>query len=376
MRTVRVTGAGMTAFGKHIERSLRDLTGEAVGAALAEAGRHVEDIQAAFFGNAFAGVTTGQEAVRGQVSLLGSIPRGIPVFNVENACASSASAFYLAWLAVAAGEYDRVLVVGAEKLHHEDRTTAGRALRTAADVEESAQADNYFMGIYAGRAKRYAARTGATPRHFAMVSAKNRAHGSLNPYAQFRSPVTVDDVLESPMIVDPLTRLMCSPIADGAAALVLEASPAGAAPRVLASVVVSGGTEEHLVARAAAAAYERGGVGPQDLDLVELHDGAAPAELEFYEHLGLCEPGGGVELIEHGATALGGRVPVNPSGGLLSRGHPVGATGVAQIAELAWQLRGRAGRRQVEGARVGLAENTGGYVGGDTAAGTITILGG
>lgn len=378
MRGVSVAGIGMTAFGRHLDRNLQSLSAEAVSDALADAGLQPGDVQAAYVGNAFAGITTGQEAVRGQVSLLGAVARGIPIYNVENACASSATGFQLAWLAVAAGQVDTALVLGVEKLFHEDRTTAGRALRTAGDVVESAGQPNYFMRIYANRAAAFAERSGATPLHFAMVSMKNRRHGSLNPLAHHRIEVTLDEVLESTMIEVPLTRLMCSPIADGAAAVVLRASDLDRGRRAIpvrAAVVIGGGLDEPVPRRAAKLAYERAGVGPEDLDLVELHDGASPAELDLYEQLGLCRAGEAVRMIATGESSLGGRLPVNSSGGLLARGHPVGATGIAQVHELVCQIRGEAGARQIPNARVGLAENAGGYVGGDTAAGTAIILG-
>lgn len=379
MRRVEVAGVGMVAFGRYPSLSLRELGVQAAKAALADADLPPSAIQLAVVGNAFAGLMTGQEAVRGQVVLQDLLPRGIPVFNVENACASSASAFHLAWLSLAANEWNCALVLGVEKLYHQDRELSARALRSAADMDNADYGGNFFMSLYASRALQYSERSGATPRHFAMVSAKNRAHGALNPFAQFRQSVSVDEVLKAPVIVPPLTRLMCSPIGDGAAAAVLRAGPATrrrGSISVRASVVVSGGADEPIAARAARLAYEQAGLGPEDLDLVELHDGAASAELPLYEHLGLCETGYGPMLLERGETALGGRVPVNPSGGLLARGHPVGATGVAQIVEIVWQLRGRARERQVTGARVGLAENTGGYVAGDSAVGSVHILSG
>ena len=378
MRRVAIAGVGMTPFGRHPERSLRDLAGEAVRASLADAGIAPERLQMACVGNAFGGIVTGQEAVRGQVALQDVVPRGIPIFNVENACASSASAFHLAWLSVAAGQCDIALAMGVEKLYHADREVSSRALRSAADMENRDYDGNFFMGLYAQRARDYSKQSGATPRHYAMVSAKNRAHGSLNPYAQFRKPVTVEEVLAAPLIVDPLTRLMCSPIGDGAAAAVLVGGAAARGLRrpvwVRASVVVGGGAGEPIGARAARLAYERAGIGPEDVDVIELHDGAAPGELQLYEELGLCRPGEGPGLLERGDTTLGGRIPVNPGGGLIARGHPVGATGVAQLVELVWQLRGEAGDRQVTGACVGLAENSGGYVAGDSAAGSAHIL--
>jgi acetyl-CoA acetyltransferase len=237
------------------------------------------------------------------------------------------------------------------------------------------------MDVYSHMARRYMEKSGATPSDFAEIAVKNHAHGALNPKAQYRQEVTVEEVLESREISAPLTLMMCSPIGDGAAALVLSsedyAKRVGAdAVRVLSSALVSTreGDEVATAERAAKWAYELAGVGPEDLDVVELHDAAAPAELQIYEELGLCAPGEGPELLASGATRLGGRVPVNTSGGLLSKGHPIGATGCGQLVELVDQLRGRANGRQVEGARVALAENAGGFLGEDNAAATVHIL--
>jgi acetyl-CoA acetyltransferase len=230
-------------------------------------------------------------------------------------------------------------------------------------------------------------RSGASVEDFAEVAVKNHHHGALNPRAQYRDEISVAEVLASREISWPLTLLMCSPIGDGAAAVVVGSDEharrvgAGTAPvgvRVRASALVSGTDREHGeaagVERAAQRAYEQAGVGPDELDVVELHDAAAPAELILYEELGFCAPGDGPKLLASGDTALGGRMPVNTSGGLLSKGHPIGATGCGQIVELVDQLRGRAGDRQVEGARVALAQNAGGVLGADFAAMVVTVL--
>jgi acetyl-CoA acetyltransferase len=297
---------------------------------------------------------------------------------------------HLAWLAVAAGQADVALAVGAEKLTHPDKARALEAIATAVDLERPPDvlgpddgdggSGSRFMEIYAALARQYLDRSGATKRDLAEVAAKASQHGALNPRAQFRTPRSVDEVLESRVIAEPLTLLMCSPIGDGAAALVLcsrefaarlDADPV----LVRASVLVSGDDGTPPAAeRAARRAYETAGLGPEDLDLVELHDAAAPAELTLYEELGLAEPGAGASLLASGATALGGRVPVNTSGGLLSKGHPIGATGAAQLVELTEQLRGTAGARQVADARIGLAENGGGFLGTDAAAAVVHIL--
>ncbi|MCU4187483.1 thiolase family protein [Acidiferrimicrobium sp. IK] len=238
-----------------------------------------------------------------------------------------------------------------------------------------------FMEIYAAEARDYMRRTGATARDLATVAAKSSRNGSLNPIAQNRTALTVDDVLAARTIVDPLTRPMCSSIGDGAAAIVLSRSDLAArrgyrGVRVLGCAVgaARAGDDGDVVARTARSAYEQAGLGPDDLDVCEVHDAAAPAELVIAEELGLAANGDAAELVRSGATEIGGRIPVNPSGGLLARGHPVGATGAAQIVELTDQLRGLAGDRQVAGARIGLAENAGGSLGNGPAACVVTIL--
>jgi acetyl-CoA acetyltransferase len=335
--------------------------------------------------------------IRGQSALRETGVMGVPIINVENACASGATAFHLAAAAVASGRCEVALAVGAEKLTHPDRTRAFTAIGTAIDLERRAELEqriygadgaggragsgSLFMDVYADLARRYMDETDATEEDFARVAAKSHRHGALNPHAQYRDEVTVEQVLASRRISGPLTLLMCSPIGDGASALVVtapERARRNGAPavRVAATALTSGRDDGGPLAsvRAARRAYEAAGVGPEDLDVIELHDAAAPAELMLYEELGLCAPGDGPGLLRDGATELSGRLPVNPSGGLLAKGHPVGATGCAQIVELADQLRGRAGARQVEGARVALAENAGGFLGPDHGAAAVTIL--
>jgi acetyl-CoA acetyltransferase len=384
-----VAGVGMTRFAKS-PRTLRELAVEAVSDALADARLDVSAVQAAYVGNAAAGLVTGQEMIRGQVMLRPAGVEGIPIFNVENACASSSSAFHLGWQAIVSGAYDVVLCVGAEKLTHEDKRVGMAAIGTAVDMEaraelaellgsgQGASDRSFFMDIYAGLARDYMDRSGATAADFAEVVVKNQHNGSLNPRAQYGSELTVEEVLASRAIVSPLTLLMCSPISDGAAAAVLVSSPSG--PRVRASAVVSGSRHENgdptagSVGRAARLAFDQAGVGPSDLSCAEVHDASAPAELIVYEELGLASPGGGPELLASGRTRLDGSLPVNTSGGLLSKGHPIGATGIAQICEAVWQLRGDAGDRQVPGARVALTQNGGGWLDGDSAAMSVHIL--
>ena len=383
MRTVNICGVGMTRFGKYQDRSLKDLGREAVTAALADAGVEARDLQAAFVGNSMAGIVTGQEAVRGQVVLSAMGIGGLPIVNVENACASGSSALHQAWMAVGAGLYEVVLVLGVEKLFHPDRAVTLRALASATDVEKLSgdSGGSVFLEESSHRLAAYMERTGATLRHVAMIAEKSHRNSSLNPFAQYQNAYSVDEILASPVSAPPLTRLMCSPIGDGAAALVVcseaYAKKIGRAGiRIGASIVRSTGSPDGvgIAERGASAAYEMAGIGPGELSLAEVHDTTAASELMLYERLSFCAADEGPRLVDAGATQIGGRIPVNTSGGLISRGHPVGATGVAQIVEITQQLRGQAGPRQVNGARVGLAHNAGGTVLGEPAALCIHIL--
>lgn len=388
MRDVIISGIGMTGFGKFMDRNLKSLSEEAVRLALADAGITPAQVEQVIFGNAAAGVVTGQEMIRAQSSLRNTGLDGVPMFNVENACASSSSAFHIGWLMIASGQADCVLVMGAEKLTHEDKAVSFGAFSRAVDLEEplpegyQAGSGSLFMDLYAVKARKWLDQTGGSAEDFARVVVKSRHAGSLNPVAQFRKETALDEVMASRMISDPLTLFMCSSIGDGAAAIVLT-SPEVARQldtpdiRVRASAVVSAkahGARDLVAVSAARKAYEMSGIGPEDLDVIELHDASAPAELIHYENLGLCPPGGAIAMIRNGDTAIGGRIPVNPSGGLLSRGHPIGATGAGQIIELVQHLRGTAGARQREGAKVALAENNGGQLAGDSAVAVVTIL--
>lgn len=383
-----IAGVGMTKFGKFLDRNLKSLSEEAVKEALNDAGVTADDIQCVYFANAAAGVVTGQEMIRAQSSLRNTGLAGKPMFNIENACASSSSAFNLAFTSVAAGQYDCVLVVGCEKLTHEDKSVSFGAFARAVDLEEKPDSSiksgsgSVFMDIYAAKTRKWMEKGGVTPEDFAAVCVKSRLAGSLNEKAQFRRTTTVDEVLTSRMVSDPLTLFMCSSIGDGAAAIVvcsesyarkLSVKPVFVKACSIVSALGTPGAE--LVAvTAARKAYEEASLGPQDIHVAELHDASAPAELIHYENLGFCEAGGAGALLRSGATGLGGRLSVNPSGGLLSRGHPVGATGAAQIVELTQQLRGQSGARQRPGAKVALAENNGGQMGGDSAVALVTIL--
>ncbi|MTD57026.1 thiolase family protein [Amycolatopsis sp. RM579] len=395
MREVDIVGVGITPFGKRRDTSLRSLAADAMTAAIADAGLVAGDIGLLVSGNAMAGVLTGQEMIRGQVAATEAGLAAVPVLNVENACTSSSSAVHVALAAIRSGMYDTVLVCGAEKMTGLPTQTVLDAMTSGADIERipevtreltgTDKVESFFMAVYAEMTRAYQERSGATPEDLADVAVKNSAHGALNPNAQYRRALSRDEVLAARLVAPPLTTLMCSPIADGAAALVLRAADRGNSGRApvriracaLGSGVPGAGAPAiPLERRTAEAAYAEAGVGPEDLDVVEVHDAASPNELIMYEELGLCGAGEGPKLLASGATSLGGRVPVNPDGGLVSRGHPVGATGCAQLVELVTQLRGRAGERQVSGARIGLAENAGGYLHPDPAACTVTILAG
>ena len=384
MRQVHIAGIGMTRFAKQPDRSLKDLTAEAVTTALKDAGLTVADVQSAHFGNAVAGSITGQEMLAGQFNLRPLGFGDIAVFNVENACASASTAFHLAWQSVATGIYDVVLAVGAEKMTHPDKARSFAAIGGSIDVETTPPdlptGRSFLMDMYAETAQRYLDETGATREDFARVVVKNQHNGRFNPLSQFGADLTIEDVLAARQIVGPFTLPMCSPISDGAAAALLVSDDVrpgkDTGVSVLASVVRSAALDgdRGVTALAAGAAYELTGLGPDDLDCIEVHDAAASAELVIYEQLGLTAPGSGAALIRDGATDLGGRIPVNTSGGLLARGHPIGATGLAQIVEAVLQLRGAAGRRQVPDARLALTQNAGGWHGRDNVTSVVHIL--
>ncbi len=397
----------MTRFGKHLDRSLKSLTDEAVSMALRDSNLEKKDLQAAWVGNVGAGVISGQVCVPGQVVLREMGIGKIPVVNVENACASSATAFQQACTMVTLGAYDIVLACGMEKLFNEDKQKTFSVYSGGVDIDktDALLADieakliahglkvdtegaggsrSLFIDIYVSWALDHMQKYGTTREQLAAVSAKNSVHGSLNPYAQYREVISIEDVLKSREVMWPLTLPMCSPIGDGASAVIIvsekKARELGMARmvKVEASLLSSGydysDDEAAPPQQGANEIYGFAGLGPEDLDCVELHDASAISEIMYYEYLGLCSPGEGGALIESGNTQLGGKIPVNTSGGLMRKGHPVGATGTAQIFELIQQLRGEAGERQVKDARIALAENGGGYIGTDIAALAMTIL--
>lgn len=402
-----IIGVGMTRFGKHMDKGLKSLAALAINDALNDAGLDKGRIQAAWMGTAAAPYITGQLCISGQAVLRGMGIGRIPVINVENACATSSTAVQNAAAMVTAGQYDVVLAAGYEKLYHADKTKtfavfdgcvdvedhqgvldyllkSAEAAGVDADIENAGKTRSIFMDIYSTVARDCMNRTDATAEHFAMVSAKNSRHGAKNPRAQFQNEMTVAEILAAPVVADPITLPMCSPIGDGAAACIIVSEKVVRelgvkdAVKIEASSIFSGFDpvpgEDGLSAWACKQFYKEAGISPADFDVVELHDASSCAELQYYSDLGLCNEGDNVKLLVEGATEIGGRIPVNPSGGLNRKGHPIGATGCGQIFELVEQLRGRAGERQVEGARLALAENGGGFIGGEAAAMAMTIL--
>jgi acetyl-CoA acetyltransferase len=405
---VYIVGVGMTPFGKFLDLSIKALSRRAVEAALGDAGAAKDQIDAAFFANATQSPLEGQHMVGGQIALREMGFERLPVFNVENACASSSSALNLAYAYVRAGLADVALAVGAEKMYCSDRektfsvfngawdvhtvdATVTRLEEIGRDVRSPAEAQggerSVFMDVYAALAKFHMKTFGSTQRDLAVISAKNHNHSVRNPLSQYRKAMSVEEVLAAKTISWPLTLPMCSPVSDGAAAALLVSESAlkrfdrSRAVEVLASVVKSGSDrgpqeyDKHICRLAAQQAYAAAGIGPRDVSVAEVHDASAFAELLQTELLGFCELGEGGRLAKSGATSLGGRLPVNPSGGLESKGHPIGATGLGQVFELVAQLRREAGERQVEGARIALAENGGGFHGYEEAVACVTILG-
>jgi acetyl-CoA acetyltransferase len=375
----------MHPCGKFLEKNLKDLGQVAIWNAINDAGVDAKEIGVAYVSNCAAGLITGEENVRGQRVLRASGIGRIPVINVENACASGSTAFRGAYLEVASGLHDIALAVGVEKLFCGNTSREVKAVAANADLELLATGVQ-FTALYAISLKKYMEEYGATPRHFAKVTEKNSYNGSLNPLAQHRTPLTVEQVLSSRMVADPLTLYMCCSIADGAAAVILCAEEVArrytSKPlvEIAACALGSGrfrpgyGEGPDLTELVAQDAYRVAGISPEDIDVAEVHDAMAPAELFLYEELGFCKKGEAIRLIDEGRTKIGGDIPVNPSGGLVAKGHPIGATGLIQMAEIVWQLRGEAGARQVANPKVGLVQNRGGFIDGDDAASAVIIL--
>jgi len=408
--TIYVAGVGMSQFGKHFDRTLESLAAEALDAALKDAGASKDDLAQVFYSGVTQGPLQGQSAVPGQVVLtkLGLVAR--PVWNVENACASGTSAFQLAVQALRSGACDVALAIGAEKMNITDKRRALAMFEGGWDVSrveentalllalgegvevppgsESERPYTRFMSIYAAMCRFWMKNFGTTQRQIAAVAAKNHMHSVHNPLSQYRQPFTIEEVLAAPPITYPLTLPMCSPLSDGAAAVIvcteaglkrLKGSP-GRAIKVAATAISTATLRDALdfdnavCRRTGRMAYEQAGVGPGDVSVVEVHDASAMGEIMAVEYLGLTPMGGAGIAAEAGELSIGGRVPVNTSGGLESKGHPIGATGLGQIHELVTQLRGEAQQRQVEGAKVALQENGGGSTGFEEAVVTVNIF--
>lgn len=410
MNDIYVVGVGMTPFGRLLDRSLYDLVEEAVGLALKDAGASTSDVGAAYYGTMTNGTLQGQTAIPGPIAMRRLGIEGVPVFTVENACATGSSAFNLATIALRAGQCDIALAVGAEKMNVADKAKmfavfdGGWDVSTVEQNKEtllamgkgivppagsmSERPYSVFMDVYAAICRNHMSRYGTTQRQIAAVAAKNHQHSVHNPLAQFQQAFSIEQVLASPPIAYPLTTLMCSPISDGAAAVLLcnaeglkrLQGAADRAIRVLASVVQTGTSrgldepEKIIACLAAKKAYEQAGVAPSDVDVAEVHDASAIGEILNAESLMLVPFGEGGPAAERGDFSVGGKMPINPSGGLESKGHPIGATGLGQIHELVTQLRGEAGKRQVEGARVAIQENGGGLFGIEEAVVAVNIL--
>ncbi len=410
MTDIYIAGIAMTVFGRHPERSLHELAGEALQGALKDAGCESADLGVAFYSGMTNGPLQGQIAIPGQVVFSRIGIEAIPIYNVENACASGSTAVHLALQSLRAGATDIALALGAEKMNIPDKAKAFAIFEGGWDVSraeenyqtlvqmgagitpppgsESDRPYSKFMAIYAAMCRWHMKTYGTTQRQIAAVCAKNHRHSVHNPYSQFRQPFTVEQVLAAPPITYPITLPMCAPLSDGAAAAILctgeglrrIGADRSRCIRIAASVMRSFShrgldePEQHVSRLAALQAYEIAGLGPDDMHVAEVHDASAMGEIIQAENLGLAPPGGGGPAAERGEFTLGGRMPINPSGGLESKGHPLGATGIGQLFELVAQLRGEAGARQVAGARHAIQENGGGLQGIEEAAVAIHIL--
>ena len=384
MRQVSIIGVGMTRFGKWLNRTLQDLGREAVWNAIEDANVTVKDIELAYVGNGLGPQLTELKGTIGQHILTSAGIFGIPVVNVENACSSGSTALRGAFLEVASGNCDVALALGVEKLYCGDSARSAAAMAQGTTL---AKLGFMFVALYSMQLRKWVEKYGVTKEQFAKVVVKNSYNGSLNPYAQFRKPMTIEEVLNSRVVAEPLTQYMCSTMGDGAAVAIVCAKEIArrytskplidiaACELVSGTFTFSDEAHEPITSRAAKRAYQKAGIGPEDVNVAEVHDGMAPAELLLYEELGFCKGGEAGRMIDEGRTTLTGVLPVNPSGGLAAKGHPVAATGLAQIAEIVWQLRGEAGQRQVSNnPRIGLTENAGGWAMDDNAACAVTIL--
>jgi len=412
-RDVYVMGSYSTRFKKWLDRSMKDLTRDTYLGVLEDAGmKDGRDIEFAWFGNCAMGTLWGQDIIRGHVCMSplveeGLFPERIPVMNVEGACATASMAFHGAWKDILSGQCDVSLAIGVDKFYHPDMEKVLAAYQQGIDLEDKDRlvteyesvakecgrefmlgpGHTIFMDTYAMQACWHMWKWGTTQEQIAIGASKNHYHGSLNPKAQYQFDVPVEKVLEDYMVSYPLTRSMCAPIGDGGAGAILcsedylKSQPPEVqkrAVKVIASAMSSGKhrniAEPSLSKYAADRAYQTAGIGPQDIDVAEVHDATSFCEIYQVEMLGFCPMGEGGKFIESGATKLDGSIPINTSGGLVSKGHPVGSTGLSMIYEIITQLRGEAGPRQVPNARTGLTENGGGVISTEEFSCCVTIL--
>jgi benzoylsuccinyl-CoA thiolase BbsB subunit len=375
MREVAVIGVGSTVFGKFPERLIKDMGADAIWAAINDAHIDPRQIQCCYASTSFGANVVGERCLT-QAGIA-----DIEVVNVENACAGGATAFRGAWYAIASGLYDVAIALGVESM---TTTIAGKLITPEPD-DLAGDLGNNSPAHFALSMRRHMEKYGTTLEQFARVSVKNHHNGSLNPYSQYKKELSIQEILNSKMIVDPITLLQCCPNTDGAAAAILctasQARKYTSKPVIVAASLLNMGNHDYLwndlaisdmTIKAAKKAYQMAGCGPEDIDVCELHDAFCYSEIAHYEELGFCPIGEGGRFVDEGKSEINGKVAVNPSGGLLSRGHPVAATGVEQIAEIVWHLRGEAGARQVPGARIGLAHTLGGEVA-NLESGTVAI---
>jgi acetyl-CoA acetyltransferase len=418
---VYVIGMGMIKFGKNFDKTMKSMTGEALELAMKDCDLISSNIEAAWFSNSGWGMSDFQHCIRGQVALSANGIDKIPIINIENACAGGSTAFQGAWTAIKANLYDCALAIGTEKMYlqrqHSGKrsssssgamagfiagTDVERTRKLIAQLKKQIQKGNIkaakekgddqkqgkkehsmFMDFYAMGARYHMKTYGTTQRQIAAIAAKNHNNSTMNPLAQYTFPQTIEQVMEDYVVAFPLTRAMCAPIGDGSAAAILcsekfldeHPNLRDRAVLIRASILRSGSWKrDNICKRASTAAFEISGLGPEDIDVAEVHDATAFGELHIIEQIGFCPVGKGGPFVENGATELDGKIPVNPSGGLLARGHPIGASGLAQIFELVTQLRGEAGKRQIKDPKIALAENGGGNIGAEEAALCIHIL--
>ena len=410
MNNVYIAGVGMTPFGKHTGIGVYELIAQAVNAAVKDSGAELRDIESVYYGTLTHGMLQGQYCVPGPIAMRRMGLQDIPIFTVENACASGSSALHLAAQALRAGSCEIALAVGAEKMNIPDKARMFAVFDSGWDVQSvdankeslldlgrgiepppnttSTKPYSVFMDVYAAFCRDHMRRWGTTQRQIAAVSAKNHQHSVHNPLSQYRQAYTIDEVLAAPAISYPLTLPMCSPISDGAASVVLCTDEGlrrlglgrSRLVRLRASIVQTGidrtadQPEDYVSARAARRAYEQAGIDPADVHIAEVHDATAMGELLNAEALMLVARGESGPAAERGEFSIGGHIPINTSGGLESKGHPIGATGLGQVYELVTQLRGEAGARQVANARIAIQENGGGLIGIEEAVSAVNIF--